>query len=136
MFGLKLSRRKPEPDIDPMLTARLGDRLNGRLSAIERTRRATGEPRAKDNQRAHPRQSALRVAAATFEPGRDVTCKIVDQSFGGLRIEFIEEGDAPEEFALTIPTLRFIGLVRKVWQSEGVVGVAIVQWSDFDAATA
>lgn len=130
MLGLKFGRGKQEPDIDPALTARLDERLTGRLQSIDRTRRASAEPVFKDYERAHPRQNAFRVAAATFEPGKDVSCKVVDHSFGGLRIEFPEGGEAPDEFALTIPTMRFIGLVRKVWQEDGFVGVTIVQWSE------
>lgn len=123
-FGAK--RSKEEQALAAEMRAALHDRLKERLDGVERTRKQQTVGDRRENRR----ESVYRVGSAAFEPGREMTCRIVDQSFSGMRLELKAAADCPEEFALTIPTLRFIGIVRKAWQSEAQVGVSILRWSD------
>lgn len=107
-------------------------RLAGRVEQVGQARRppAFGTIRGVDRQ--HQRTQAYRVATAMFSPETQTSCRIVNQSHSGLRLAFNSDAECPDEFALTIPTLRFIGIVRKAWQRGREAGVAIVRWSDDD----
>ncbi|MEZ5921675.1 MAG: hypothetical protein R3C60_10030 [Parvularculaceae bacterium] len=85
---------------------------------------------AREETRAYSRKKDLRVALAIFAPESEKSCRIVDHSYSGMQIELLPEECCPEEFALTIPTLAFIGVVRKVWQNGNRVGVSILRWSE------
>jgi len=85
---------------------------------------------AREETRAYSRKKDLRVALAIFTPETERSCRIVDHSYSGMQIELLPEECCPEEFALTIPTLAFIGVVKKVWQNGNRVGVSILRWSE------
>lgn len=77
-----------------------------------------------------PRTSAFNVATAVLDTGAEVTCRVIDVSFGGMRVEFVE-GTAPQtEFGLTVPTLRFVGIVHGAWSSGAQAGVEILRWRE------
>lgn len=126
MAILKLNRKRKnaEQAIEAERRTALRQRLNERLQSLDKKRRAV------DDNRDSRRESVYRVGSAVFEPGRERTCRVVDQSYSGLRLELADAETCPDEFALTIPTLRFIGIVRKEWQNETHVGVSILRWSD------
>ncbi|MFN0023068.1 MAG: hypothetical protein ACKVS5_04140 [Parvularculaceae bacterium] len=106
--------------------ARLGERL-GKMKA--KARPALG-PAIDAEQREWPRARGYNVATALVGVDRTVSCRIVDCGYGGMRIEFHDDAPQPEEFALTVPTLRFVGIVRRAWQSKRQCGVAILRWSE------
>lgn len=124
MFGFGGKRKKDDLVIDNELETALRERLAQRLNGVDRTRQASSD------QRISRRETDYRVGSAVFEPGRATSCRVVDKSHAGLRLELQGSEACPEEFALTIPTLRFIGIVRKAWQSESQVGVTIVRWQE------
>ncbi len=130
ILGFKIGRKKSEEAIDPAVEAALRERLVERLRTVEKSRRSDGAAAMRDDCRQSKREPAFRVGSAVFEIGRETSCRVVDQSFSGLRLEFHNSDECPDEFALSIPTLRFIGIVRKAWQKEHEVGVAILRWSD------
>lgn len=125
MFTRGGKRKKDELVIEKELQSALRERLEERLRGVEMTRRA-----ASADKRQGRREMEYRVGSAMFEPGQTTSCRIIDKSHAGLRLEMAGAGECPEEFALTIPTLRFIGIVRKAWQSDTHVGVTIVRWQD------
>ncbi len=65
-----------------------------------------------------------------LDTGTEITCRVVDVSFGGMRIEFLDAGARPEEFGLTVPTLRFVGIVQSAWTTGAQTGVAVLRWRE------
>jgi hypothetical protein len=130
IFGLTLKPKKTEPEIDPVLEAAIKARLAERVRTIDRTRRPIKASFIRESTRECDRARVYRVGSAMFSPDHETSCRIVDQSFSGLRLAFNGVTECPDEFALTIPTLRFIGIVRKVWQNNAEVGVSILRWND------
>jgi len=130
ILGFKFGRKRAEEALDPAVEAALRMRLGERLKAVEKARRADGAAIMRDDARKCRREPAYRIASAMFEIGDEASCRVIDQSYSGLRLAFHDGADFPDEFALSIPTLRFIGIVRKAWQDENVVGVSILRWSD------
>ncbi len=127
-MGLTLRRQKSET-IDPALESARRERLAARLHSVSK-RSAADTGRIGGEFRDSRRQSAYRVGSAMFEPGHETSCRVDDHSYSGLRLEMLSSAPCPDEFALTIPTLRFIGIVRRAWQNERQVGVAILRWRD------
>jgi len=130
MFGLPAGNRKAEASAEAATQAAERDRIEQRLSAIRaacRRARSCGEI---GNGRGGRREGVYKVASATFVPDQDTSCRVVDQSGAGFRLAFHEIEPIPEEFALTVPTIQFIGIVRKVWQNGAEVGVSIVRLPD------
>ncbi len=130
IFGLNFKRKAPEPEIDPILEAAIKARLAERVRSVNRSRRPLRATIIRENGRDSDRARVYRVGSAMFSPEHETSCRIVDQSFSGLRLAFNGDAHCPDEFALTIPTLRFIGIVRKIWQNDAEVGVSIVRWND------
>jgi hypothetical protein len=130
ILGFKFGRRKAEEALDPAAEAALRVRLDARLKSVEKARRSDGAVTMRDDARRSRREPVYRIASAMFEIGDESSCRVVDQSYSGLRLAFHDAADCPDEFALSIPTLRFIGIVRKAWQNENEVGVSILRWSD------
>jgi hypothetical protein len=124
VFGGK--RAKEEQARAAAAQSALQCRLSERLKGVERTR----QTQSSGDNRGDRRETVYRVGSAIVEPGRELTCRIVNQSFSGMRLELADAAECPEEFALTIPTLRFIGIVRKAWQNDAQVGVAILRWNE------
>lgn len=129
-LGLPLSRKKPEDGPDLEAEAAMRMRLAGRLQSVDQKRRLRNFGAIRGVRRQHDREASYRVATAMFAPDELTSCRVVNQSHSGLRLSFHLDIECPDEFALTIPTLRFIGIVRKVWQSGCDAGVSIVRWSD------
>lgn len=130
LLGLVNRRNKVAEAIDAAVDEALRKRLADRLHAVQNGRRL-GETRTLSADcRSNRRESVYRVGSAMFGPDHETSCRVVDQSYAGMRLEIHGDQACPDEFALTIPTLRFIGVVRKAWQNETGVGVSIVRWSD------
>ena len=127
---LNCQRRNAEPAFEVDQDA-LQARLAGRLQSLKDGKASCFASKT-SNKREAPRENSLRVGAAYFSPESETTCRVIDTSFGGLKLEFLNGEVAPEEFALTVPTLRFIGIVKSEWQKDGVVGVSIVRWRETD----
>lgn len=120
-------RRKSDAAlIDAACSAGLRDRACARVKALCFAANAAGPYDARDSRRV----GVYRVAAAVFAPSRQTSCRLIDQSHSGLRLFFNQKTICPDEFALTVPTLRFVGIVRTVWRSQCEAGVAIVRWDD------
>ncbi len=130
IFGLTLKSKPAATDIDPALEAALKARLAERMRSIDKSRRPIKATFIRESARQCDRARVYRVGSAMFSPEHETSCRIVDQSFSGLRLAFNGVAACPDEFALTIPTLRFIGIVRKVWQIDGEVGVSILRWNE------
>lgn len=129
-LGIALLRNKSAETADPAADAALRARLAGRLEQLDQTRRLKEFGAIRGVNRGHERAQVYRVATAMFSPVHQASCRIVNQSHSGLRLCFSSNADCPDEFALTIPTLRFIGVVRTIWRKGNEVGVSIVRWSD------
>jgi len=128
ILGAALLQKKSTPD--PALEAAQQARLANRLKQVDETRRSKEFGAIRGVNRGHERAQVYRVATAMFSPVQQTSCRIVNQSHSGLRLCFNADADCPDEFALTIPTLRFIGVVRTIWRKGNEVGVSIVRWSD------
>jgi hypothetical protein len=129
-LGLISRRNKAGTGADAAVDAALKKRLSDRLHAVQDARRLGEAPTVAADCRANRRERVYRVGSAMFGPDHETSCRIVDQSYAGMRLEIHGDKACPDEFALTIPTLRFIGVVRKAWQNETEIGVSIVRWSD------
>ncbi|MDZ7627465.1 MAG: hypothetical protein U5J99_03525 [Parvularculaceae bacterium] len=105
-------------------------RAGARIEALK-TRSATAPSRLMDQeQRRWPRTPALNVASAMFDTGGEATVRVLDCSFGGMRVEFLDDRERPNEFALTVPSLRFVGIVKKAWSAGSQAGVEVVRWQE------
>lgn len=129
MFGLSTHRSKTDP-IDPAIELARRARLEKRIASVGGASKARSFNALREHNRAHDREAVYRVATAIFAPDNATSCRIVDQSFSGMRLSFAGDVDIPDEFALTIPTLRFIGVVRTVWRNGREAGVSIIRWSE------
>jgi hypothetical protein len=126
---MRLARRGREHQaaLEAIARAALQRRLGARLRNLQRP----GARRAIDSERrASARCADYRVGAALFDRDRRATCRIVDRNLGGFKLAFAEAAAPPDEFALTIPTLRFIGIVRIAWREGAAVGVSILKWRE------
>lgn len=136
MLALLKSRRNPANEIDPVVEAMARERLNQRLQSYSASGKASSRSAVYGALRGHDRGAdravIYRVATALFSPETAVNCRVVNQSYSGLRLEFDAEVDCPDEFGVTIPTLRFVGVVRKVWSNGRSVGVSIIRWTEAD----
>lgn len=130
IFNLPLPRRKSEFEPNPEHEAAIRARLADRIETVQKARHPRGFGAIRGADRQYEREQIYRVATAMVAPDKLISCRIVDQSHSGLRLSFNSDVECPEEFALTIPTLRFIGVVRKVWQAGRDAGVSIVRWTD------
>lgn len=130
MLNTLFKGSKAEPEIDPAAEVAIKARLAERVRSVDRSRRPQKTILIRENGRGSEREIVYRVGTVNFSPDHAESCRIVDLSFSGLRLALNKETECPDEFALTIPTLRFIGIVRKIWQSGPNVGVAIQRWSD------
>lgn len=131
ILGLKIGRKKTEEPIDPAVEAALRRRLDERVKTVGSAQRPAAHGAMREDSRTCRREPVYRVGAAMFDVGHETSCRVTNQSFSGLRLSFHDDAVVcPDEFALSIPTLRFIGVVRKAWQKESEVGVAILRWSD------
>ncbi len=127
----KVNRRdEAGKGIDAGGEAAFKKRLDDRLHAVQNGCRL-GETRILAAEgRANRRERVYRVGSAMFGPDQETSCRVIDQSYAGMRLEIHGDSACPDEFALTIPTLRFIGVVRKAWQDKTEIGVSIVRWID------
>lgn len=132
ILGLNFSRRKDQDAAQQALEAATRERLAGRLQSVNQKRRLREFGAVRGVNRQFEREPAYRVATIMFAPDETLSCRIVDQSHSGLRLSLNSDVECPEEFALTIPTLRFIGIVKKVWQNGREAGVSIIRWNDAD----
>lgn len=116
--------------VDAAVEEALRKRLDDRIRSLQSGRRR-GEARTlAEDCRADRRERIYRVGSAMFRPDHETSCRILDQSYAGMRLELHGDIESPEEFALSIPTLRFIGVVRRVWQNGAEIGVSILRWND------
>lgn len=129
MFGISMQRSKPAP-VDPAVEIAHRARLEQRINSVGGPSKARSYNLLREHHRAHDREAVYRVATAIFSPESAVSCRVVNKSFSGMRLSFPADFDIPEEFGLTIPTLRFIGVVRTVWRNEREAGVSIIRWSE------
>lgn len=130
LLGSVLQRKKPAVEIDPALEAAIKARVAERVRSVDQRRRPVKAVFVTENARASERELVYRVGTVNFSPEHQESCRVVDVSFSGLRFALNSDAICPDEFALTIPTLRFVGIVRKVWQCGRNVGVTIVRWTD------
>ena len=128
--GFMSTRKKAAAAVDAALAVSLRRRMAERIAVVDKARRKAEVGTERGDMRDSRREPVYRVGTAVFEPGEEANCRIVDQSFSGLRLEMENADACPDEFALTIPTLRFIGIVRKAWRSDRQVGVSILRWSE------
>ncbi|HBS35227.1 MAG TPA: hypothetical protein DEA50_09160 [Parvularcula sp.] len=123
--------RKERQAAEDAVRARLmKQRLDQRIGDLK-AKHASAPVRSMNGEnRRWPRTPAYKVATAVLDTGAEVTCRIVDVSFGGMRIEFLDESVRPGEFGLTVPTLRFVGIVQNAWTRGAQTGVEVVRWRE------
>jgi hypothetical protein len=126
------ARKEQEAAEDAARRRVMKQRLDQRIDALNAKKTAGAAPLMTDEKRRWPRTPAYKVATAVLETGAEVTCRIVDVSFGGMRVEFLDERARPSEFGLTVPTLRFIGIVQNSWTSGLSTGVEVLRWRESD----
>lgn len=105
-------------------------RLEERMSTLLKNKRAADAPATGGDTRRWPRVAGFNAGTAVFESGFEAPCRVCDRGFGGMRIEFPDTRQWPDEFALSVPTLRFFGIVRSAWRKGHVRGVEIVRWRE------
>lgn len=129
MFG-KNNARKAAEQAQELENQKTRARLAARIQSIGGSPHEDARQNLRGHQRAEARAASYRVGSAMFDQVDSLSCRIVDQSYSGLRVVFNSEIECPDEFALTIPTLRFVGIVRTHWRNGREAGVSIVRWSD------
>lgn len=123
--------RKERQAAEDAVRARLmKQRLDQRIGDLKAKKTSTAARSIKEENRRWPRTPAYKVATAVLDTGVEVTCRIIDVSFGGMRVEFLDETARPGEFGLTVPTLRFIGIVQNAWTKGAQTGVEVVRWRE------
>jgi hypothetical protein len=105
-------------------------RAEERISALRASTGAGATRTIGAEQRCWKRTPAYYVASALLDTGDEITCRIVDVSFGGMRVEFLDEKARPGEFGLTVPTLRFVGIVQSAWTRGAQTGVEVLRWRE------
>jgi hypothetical protein len=105
-------------------------RLEKRMKALLKNKRAAAAPATSADLRRWPRAAGFNAGTALFDSGWEAPCRIHDRGFGGMRIEFSDERSWPNEFALSVPTLRFFGIVRSVWKNGQTRGVEVIRWRE------
>lgn len=60
--------------------------------------------------------------------GATKSCLIINRGEYGLRLQLHEAASLPDQFALSIPSLRIDGVVRKRWAVALEVGVEFLVW--------
>jgi hypothetical protein len=129
MFG-KSDARRAAQEAQELEIRRTRARLAKRIQSIGGAPGEDARQNLRGHKRAESRTASYRVGSAMFDQVDSLSCRIVDQSYSGLRVVFNSEIECPDEFALTIPTLRFIGIVKTQWRNGREAGVSIVRWSD------
>lgn len=130
MLGIKFSRKTVDPVIEAELAEAARIRLEARVKSLGSSQHAATCRTLRGHERAEHRECVYRVGSAMFDQVTSVSCRIADKSFSGLKVVFNSDVDCPDEFALTIPTLRFVGIVKKAWQNGREAGVSVVRWND------
>lgn len=105
-------------------------RLKGRVEALLRNNRKAEAPAIGGDQRRWERAAGHNAGTARLPFGVEAPCRIQDCAFGGMRLEFADMRSWPDEFVLSVPTLRFLGVVRSVWRDGCERGVEVVRWCE------
>lgn len=105
-------------------------RLDQRVKLLVKNTRNAEAPATGGDKRRWPRAPGFNAGTALFENGWEAPCRVYDRGFGGMRVEFSDTRSWPDEFALSVPTLRFFGVVRSVWLKGPVRGVEIIRWRE------
>ncbi len=105
-------------------------RLEGRMETLLRNNRRAQTPAIGGDKRRWARAAAYNAGTASFGTELEAPCRIYDCAFGGMRLEFADTRDWPGEFVLSVPTLRFFGVVRSIWQEGCERGVEVVRWCE------
>ncbi len=105
-------------------------KLEERMEALLRNNRKTATPAIGGDKRRWARANGHNAGTARFRFGQEAPCRVLDCAFGGMRLEFSDARIWPHEFILSVPTLRFFGVVRSVWQDGCERGVEVVRWCE------
>ena len=124
------ARKEREAAEDAVRAGLMKQRLDQRIDSLKAKKGAGDERSMNEECRRWPRTPAYKVATAVLDTGVEVTCRVVDVSFGGMRVEFLDESARPGEFGLTVPTLRFVGIVQNAWTNGAQTGVEVVRWRE------
>ncbi|MFN3960091.1 MAG: hypothetical protein ACK4NP_09285 [Parvularculaceae bacterium] len=124
------ARKRAAAEAEQRRLAEERRRLDARVRTLLRSRRPETPAPAQGCARRWPRVSGDAVGTAVFRSGSEASCLIRDRGFGGMRIEFSDDLDWSDEFALLIPAFKFAGVVRSVWKSGRARGVEVVRWSE------
>lgn len=124
------ARKAQEQAAEAALASLIRQRADERISALREKKAAAAARTIGAEQRRWPRTPAFNVASALLDTGTEITCRIVDVSFGGMRVEFLDERAPPGEFGLTVPTLRFVGIVHSAWTKGAQTGVEVLRWRE------
>jgi hypothetical protein len=124
------ARKEREAAEDAVRARLMRQRLDQRIGDLKAKTASTAARSINEELRRWPRTASYKVATAILDTGVEVTCRIVDVSFGGMRVEFLDETARPGEFGLTVPTLRFVGIVQNAWSKGAQTGVEIMRWRE------
>jgi hypothetical protein len=124
------ARKRAAAEAEERRLAEERGRLDARVRTLMRRRRPATPAPAQGCARRWPRIGGGAPGTAVFRSGAEASCLIRDRGFGGMRIEFSDDIDGSDEFALLIPALKFAGVVRCVWKSGRACGVEVVRWSE------
>ena len=105
-------------------------RLERRMEALLRNNRTAEATAIAGDKRRWERAAGHNAGTARFHFGLEAPCRVQDCAFGGMRLEFADMRSWPDQFILSIPTLRFFGVVRSVWQDGCKRGVEVVRWCE------
>ncbi len=124
------ARKEREAEDEAALARLVRMRADERISDLKSKKDASRARTIGPEQRRWARTPVYKVATAIVDTGAELTCRIVDVSFGGMRVEFLDESERPAEFGLTVPTLRFVGIVQSAWSKGAQNGVEVVRWRE------
>ncbi len=99
---------------------KLGERLK-RIAHAPVAKTAVVENRQSD------RLTTYLVGVVTVD-GATKSCLVINRGVHGLRLRLHEAASFPDQFVLSIPSLRIDGVVRKRWAEALEVGVEFLVW--------
>ncbi len=124
------ARKEREAVEDAARVRQVRQKVDARINDLKARPKTAAARTIGAEQRQWARKPAYNVASAIYDTGAEVSCRVVDLSFGGMRVEFFDDAPRPDEFALTVPTLRFVGIVQSAWSNGAQSGVEVLRWRE------
>ncbi|HNR76274.1 MAG TPA: hypothetical protein PKM48_04040 [Parvularculaceae bacterium] len=126
IFRLTQNRKSAPSGVRKPIKGKRREIVAARLGAVIGAAHADRWRAEMPDDRRSPRAQTNHVASALIGAGETATCRVVNKGVAGLRLQLLEDKECPEEFGLTIPALRFVGIVRREWRRGADIGVSIL----------